>query len=681
MKVTRIQLPETRKANQKLKVKLFVFLLAFLSVCYLLPAVCSFGQDTELEFNLDASANTVAMPKIFRPSVDLSGRGFNEDRSWPQELAAPRVIGAWGNEIGFKGLYRLQYNLWGISNLAKDKAAQEKMLSNYDEIIKKISDAGGTVILDIFSTPPGLGKVLDKKSSPWDFKAFKELVKGHIRQFSCNKKYNIWYEVWSAPDLDGFFLGRKQEYLDLYKAVAEGIKELEAETKMHIAVGGPSASWWFQNFDGNTIITPEKSLIYELLKFCSQNKLPLDFISWHAYSTDPNTEEEMTAYNKTPAALIREWLTYFNFSKDTPLLVSEWNYDRGNNVLSERKETSFICSSYIVSRIARMYKSGIDAQLFFSLEDFQGNQEGVMRNVGVFWFEPSAEGYNGGHKSMYNVFKMLNMLGENMVAPAPVKPTDKPADEFVKTILTKDKDYIAVVIYNYIDSEISTNYLTRNIAVLNNAERQALLELLKQDAFQRMTRKELDEAHANAYNKYGKVHGLLKRAKELNDLATKNMFCSRNIKLTIKNLFAVKASEQPQADAVAAGIPVEKYLYQRYTVDSACSINCEFVPAEEKEISLAGMFQQSLTINPYSVNLIILRKKPKEPEPPPQVTAAQETPAVAAAGEVTKPDSPAVAPATGQAASGAAVAQQGATVKQEPVTEKQPEQSTSNPKQ
>jgi hypothetical protein len=60
-------------------------------------------------------------------------------------------------------------------------------------------------------------------------KFFKELIKNYIRELSCNKRYNIWYEVWSAPDLDDFFLGRQQEYLNLYKAVAESVKELEEE--------------------------------------------------------------------------------------------------------------------------------------------------------------------------------------------------------------------------------------------------------------------------------------------------------------------------------------------------------------------------------------------------------------------------------------------------------------------
>ncbi|MDD5730872.1 MAG: hypothetical protein PHN57_07085 [Candidatus Omnitrophica bacterium] len=628
--------------NSKLIALSLNFALCALSFT-LISQLC-YAQDKDLEFNLDAASNTISLPKIFKPNIDLSGRGFHAEQTWPQELAAQEVVDDWFKEIGGAGIYRLQYNLWEISQLSKDKPAQEKLLANYESVIKRVNDAGGIVILDIFSTPPGLGKVLDKKSTPLDLRAFKEVVKKHIRELSCNKKYNIWYEIWSAPDSDDFFLGRKQEYLNLYRAIAEGVKELENETKIHIPVGGPGASWWFQNFDGNTIITPEKSLIYELIKFCHQYRLPLDFISWHAYSTDPNVEKEATSYNKNAILLIRDWLTYFNFNKETPLVLTEWNYDSGNNVLSERKETSFVCASYIPSRIKNMFEAGLDYQIYFSLEDFQGNKEGVMRNVGIFWFEQDAPQYKGGHKSIYNVFKMLGKLGNSMYYPQP-----KINDEFVDVTATKSDDYTAILISNYIDSDISTNYLTRNIATLNKAERQVMLDLLNQDTLEKFMRKELDFSHLRSYNKFPKVRTILKHAQELNDSATKYMFAGRNIKINIKNLNnsgktpeqakqelkQETKQEQGAATAAAAG---ETYLYERYTVDSSCSMNCVFVPVEEKEVNVYDSFQQTLTLNPYSVNLIILKKKPKEAEPVPAAVTASS------------PENAQVSPATGEPA-------------------------------
>ncbi|MDD4894232.1 MAG: hypothetical protein PHW54_02835, partial [Candidatus Omnitrophica bacterium] len=445
----------------------------FLIILFFIGSGSFAQQGDNLEFILDVNSPAIPLPKIFKPGVDLSGRGFHRQATWPQGLAAVEVLDTWGKDIGYGGVYRLQYNLWEINQLAKDKDAQDKLLSNYENIIKKITDAGGIVILDIFSTPAGLGQTLDKKSPPWDFRAFKELIKRHMRDLSCNKRYNIWYEVWSAPDLDDFFLGRKQEYLNLYRAVAESARELGTEAKIYIPVGGPATSWWFQNFDANTVVTAEKSLVYELIKFCYRNHLPLDFVSWHAYSADPKTEKEVTIYKKNAVALVRDWLSYFNFDRNTPLIIDEWNYDTNANILPERKEKSFIASSYIPSRIKNMYEAGINYQLYFCLEDFQGNKENVVRNVGIFTFNSEASGYKGEPKSIYNLFKMLSGLGSRMFTTSL-----KSSDEFVDVIATKGQDRLALLIYNYIDPEIARNYLSRNIATLNSAERKSLLNII-----------------------------------------------------------------------------------------------------------------------------------------------------------------------------------------------------------
>ena len=580
--------------------KIILLLLFITSYELRVTSYESFAQQSDdLEFTLDITSNTVPLPKIFKPNIDLSGRGFNRELSWPQTVAVKEVLDIWKRDIGFAGLYRVQYNLWEINQLSKDKDAQNKLLANYEDIIKNITDAGGTVILDIFGTPANLGKVLDKKSSLRDLRAFKELVKGTIRNLSCNKRYNIWYEVWSAPDIDDFFLGRKQEYLSLYRAVAESINELKAETKIYIPLGGPSVSWWFQNLDGNTVTTPERSLIYELIKFCSHYRLPLDFISWHAYSTDPQTEKENTMYKKTAVTLVRDWLTYFNFDRNTPLLVDEWNFDRDANVLAARGEQSFICASYIPSRIKNMYESGIDYQLYFSLEDFQNNKEGVVRNTGIFSFDPEHSGYKGSPKSVYNVFRMLYVLGNDMFTP-------KLEDEFVGVIATRDEERIVLVVYNYIAPDIVTNFLSRNIAGLNAAERKLLLNVIKSQKLEKIMLRQLDISTLRATNK---VKSLLKKAQELNDKAKKFEAGSRNIKIGIKNL---------KTD----------YLYQRYTIDSSCSLDCGFAANEQKEISAPELYQEVISLKPYSVHMVILMKKQQETETP-----AHEAGAGAAANE------------------------------------------------
>jgi hypothetical protein len=85
----------------------------------------------------------------------------------------------------------------------------------------------------------------------------------------------------------------------------------------------------------------------------------------------------------------------------------------------------------------------------------------------------------------------------------------------------------------------------------------------------------------------------LKKVKELNDRAGKFKTSPRNLKIGIRNL-------------------KENYLYQRYVVDSSCSKECPFLPIEEKEVGAGDLYQESLSLSPYSVQLVILKQKPKE---------------------------------------------------------------------
>jgi hypothetical protein len=567
----------------------FVLMICGVFIIFNLVFGISLGlaqQAGELECTLDANAPTIPLPKIFKANIDLSGRGSYRQNTWPQGVAAPQVLDTWQTGVGFNNLYRLQYNLWEINQLAKDKEAQEKLIASYESIIKKITDSGGIVILDIFSTPAGLGQTLDKKSPPWDFKAFKELIKKHMRNLSCTKRFNIWYEVWSAPDLDDFFLGRKQEYLNIYRAVAEAAMELSTEAKIYIPVGGPATSWWFQNFDSNTILTAEKSLIYELIKFCYHHYLPLDFISWHAYSTDPKVEKEATIYKKNAVALVRDWFSYFNFDRNTSLIIDEWNYDTNANILPERQDKSYVSASYIPSRIKNMYEAGIDYQLMYCLEDFQNNKENVVRNVGIFGFDSDSPDYKGAPKSAYNVFRMLSALGDSMLTA-----TLKPNDEFADVIATKTQDSLTLLFYNYIDPDISRNYLSRNIAILNSTERKSVLNIIASGSLEKMLSHQLEISKLRVSKK---LKNLLNACQELNDKAEKFKAAPRSLNISIKNI---------KGD----------YLYKRFLVDSSCSTNCPFKPVEEKELNLSDGLQETLALNPYSVNMIILSKKPLEP--------------------------------------------------------------------
>ena len=541
----------------------------------------SFSHEDMLKFSLDVESKTRPLPKIFSPNIDLSGRGHHRDMAWPYHLAAKETLEKWRNDIGFKGIYRLYWDIWELEKVKLDAPLRNMLLANYEDIIKQISDAGGTVILCLYGSPPGMGRVLDKRSPPSNLKQWKLLIKDTIRYLSCIKRYNIWYEVWSAPDTEEYFLGTKKDYLYLYRMVAEAVRELKRETKIHISVGGPAVTWWFQNFNSNTIVSPQKSLIYELIRFCFKRKLPLDFISWHAYSTDPQSEKEITVYNKTLSILIRDWLKYFRFKQDIPLIIDEWNFDNGSNITEERGSKSFIAASYIPARLYNMYRAGINQQIFFSLEDFQDNKYGINTNRGIFYYDREDSRRTAIPKSIYKVFLMFNSLGTQMF-------DFSLEDEFVQTLITKKNgDQIIILLWNYIDPSLAKNYISRQIALLNAKDRRHFIEMVKGGDFDQLLAQEssLEELKIS-----GKLKGLLKKARQLHSLAESFQETPRNISINLSNLKG-------------------EYFYQRYKIDNLCGYDCAQIPTEEKEIRIDDTYQEICQLNPYSVTMIILTKK------------------------------------------------------------------------
>lgn len=105
---------------------------------------------------------------------------------------------------------------------------------------------------------------------PKDYQKWDDLIKALVKHWTQRygeKEVASWYfEIWNEPNLKGgFFTGRQQDYFKLYKETATAIKSVSASYR----VGGPATA-------GNAWIP-------EMIAFCAQQKVPIDFISTHDY--------------------------------------------------------------------------------------------------------------------------------------------------------------------------------------------------------------------------------------------------------------------------------------------------------------------------------------------------------------------------------------------------------------
>jgi len=89
-----------------------------------------------------------------------------------------------------------------------------------------------------------------------------------VGRYGLDELRQWYFEVWNEPNLPYFWAGTQAEYFALYAASARAIKAVDAGLR----VGGPATSI--------------NAWIPDMLAYCEQNGLPLDFLSTHHYPTD-----------------------------------------------------------------------------------------------------------------------------------------------------------------------------------------------------------------------------------------------------------------------------------------------------------------------------------------------------------------------------------------------------------
>jgi xylan 1,4-beta-xylosidase len=107
---------------------------------------------------------------------------------------------------------------------------------------------------------------------PKDYDKWSNLIKGLVQHWTeryGEEEVKHWYfEVWNEPNLGFFWAGKQADYFHLYDVTANAIKSVSSVYR----VGGPA--------------TAEHAWIPELINYCVQNKVPIDFVSTHTYGID-----------------------------------------------------------------------------------------------------------------------------------------------------------------------------------------------------------------------------------------------------------------------------------------------------------------------------------------------------------------------------------------------------------
>lgn len=118
-------------------------------------------------------------------------------------------------------------------------------------------------------------------------------------------EYGIKYwEIWNEPDLpQKMWSGTAEDYYRLYEMTAKAIKSQFP----HLKVGGPALANAYK-----------AKFMEDFLKYVRKRSLPLDFFSWHVYTSDVRVVERISLH-------VREQLDAYGFH-DVEIHLNEWNY-------------------------------------------------------------------------------------------------------------------------------------------------------------------------------------------------------------------------------------------------------------------------------------------------------------------------------------------------------------------
>lgn len=172
-----------------------------------------------------------------------------------------------------------------------------------DRYIGQIAERGAEIVYR-------LGVSIEHKPAfntqpPADFEKWAKICVNVIRHYNDGwaggKQYGIrYFEIWNEPDIGPrMWTGTPQQYFDLYRVAVTTIKAYNPTLRI-----------------GGQVSFVKGKYTRPFLAYCRDQKLPLDFFSWHRYSDSPTDLIQ-------DARLMRSLLDEYDF-KAAESLCTEW---------------------------------------------------------------------------------------------------------------------------------------------------------------------------------------------------------------------------------------------------------------------------------------------------------------------------------------------------------------------
>ncbi|MBB1510484.1 beta-xylosidase [Tessaracoccus sp. MC1756] len=335
-----------------------------------------------------------------------------------------------------------------------------------DKVFDAILDTGARPFVELGFMPRELATQTETLfwwkahcSPPKDMSAWVELVTTTVNHWI--ERYGIdevrtWpFEVWNEPNLvPHFWTGTKTEYFQLYEATVRAIKGIDPRLK----VGGPSSSVFVPDarYDGEyhdksveaaTAQAPDPDVlpwkpvwINELIDYCAERDLPIDFISTHLYPTDYAFDTQGVGRSisrnrdatRDDLLMLRDLITASPYP-EAEVHITEWSTSPSSR---DFMHDTLFAATYITRAFLQSHELADSISYWTFTDVFEEGGGGIGPFHGGFGFVNE----QGIHKPTFHAMRMLNRLGSALLL------------QTEHGVITHTDGGVAAVFFNYPDS-------------------------------------------------------------------------------------------------------------------------------------------------------------------------------------------------------------------------------------
>ena len=294
----------------------------------------------------------------------------------------------------------------------------------------------------------------------------------HCVQRYGEKEVSSWlWEVWNEPNIS-YWKGTEAEYFRLYDSTAAAVKRALPAAR----VGGPATT-------GPGWSTAARWL-REFLAHCTENRIPLDFISYHAKGS-PKLVDGHVQMNMIPQ--LNDVTQGFGIVKASafsrlPIYITECDPEGCAACgMSTNPENAYrngtMYSSYTAASFARITAIADSLQV-----NLAGAISWSFEFEGQRWFDGFRDlATNGVDKPVLNVFRMFGLMRGNLIPAA-------------HAYVAADNHSLSILIWNYADDDLPGPVAEKRIVIRHLPAGKITL-----------TEYRIDAGHSNAYETWKKM--------------------------------------------------------------------------------------------------------------------------------------------------------------------------------